>query len=163
MSARLEIEVDLLRTTHAKCIEEQVVESLRNAPCGTCDRLKFENEFLSKTCKILCAKFFYSRDSCHSDVGFSKIASSQPELASSVERESLDIRTCACASNSSSIAISKLASLLVLPKVIHMARALLTSLELIFLNQSSIAPFARKMGIPLSFLSPCQTQATCSC
>ena len=40
MSARFEIEVDLLRTTFAKCIEEQV-ESLRNALCGTCDRLKF--------------------------------------------------------------------------------------------------------------------------
>lgn len=80
MSARLEIEVDLLRTTHAKCIEEQVVESLRDAPCGTCDRLKFENEFLSKRHKILCAKSFDSRDSCHSDVGFSKIASSQPEF-----------------------------------------------------------------------------------
>ena len=44
MSARLEIEVDLLCTTFAKCIEEQV-KSLRNVPCGTCDRLKLENEF----------------------------------------------------------------------------------------------------------------------
>ena len=40
MSARFEIEVDLLHTTYAKCIEEQM-ESLRNALCGTCDRLKF--------------------------------------------------------------------------------------------------------------------------
>jgi len=44
MSARLEIEVDLLCTTYAECIEEQV-KSLRNVPCGTCDHLKFENEF----------------------------------------------------------------------------------------------------------------------
>lgn len=82
---------------------------------------------------------------------FPKLLLPNRSLASSVERESLDIRTCACASDSSSIAVSKLASLLVLPKVIHMARVLLTSLELIFLNQSSIAPFARKMSIPLSF------------
>jgi len=109
MSARFEIEVDLLRTTFAKCIEEQV-ESLRNALCGTCDRLKFENEFLSKRYKSLIAKSFDSRDSCHSDVGVSKIASSQPELASSVERESLDVSTCGSALDSSSIAISKLAS-----------------------------------------------------
>ena len=67
MSARFEIEVDLLRTTFAKCIEEQV-ESLRNALCGTCDRLKFENEFLSKRCKSLIAKSFDSHDSCHSNV-----------------------------------------------------------------------------------------------
>ena len=40
MSARFEIEVDLLHTKYDKCIEEQV-ESLRNALCGTCDRLKF--------------------------------------------------------------------------------------------------------------------------
>ena len=40
MSARFEIEVDLLHTTYDKCIQEQV-ESLRNALCGTCDRLKF--------------------------------------------------------------------------------------------------------------------------
>ena len=42
MSANLEKENDLLRTTYAKCIEEQV-ESLRNVSCGTSDRLKFEN------------------------------------------------------------------------------------------------------------------------
>ena len=106
---RIEKENDLLRTTYAKCIEEQV-ESLRNAPCGTCDRIKFENEFLSKRCKSLIAKSFDSRDSCHSDVGVSKIASSQPELASSVERESLDVSTCGCVSDSSSIASPKLAS-----------------------------------------------------
>lgn len=63
MSARFEIEVDLLRTTFAKCIEEQV-KSLRNASCGTCDRLKFENEFLSKRCKSLIAKSFDSHDLC---------------------------------------------------------------------------------------------------
>ncbi|KAG2556317.1 uncharacterized protein LOC120685695 [Panicum virgatum] len=105
MSARFEIEVDLLRTTYAKCIEEQV-ESFRNAPCGTCDRLKSENEFLSKRYKSLCAKSFDSRDSCNSDDGVSKLASSQPELAS-VERESLDFSTSACASDSSFIAIPK--------------------------------------------------------
>ena len=82
---------------------------------------------------------------------FPKLLLPNRSLASSVERESLDIRTCACASDSSSIAVSKLASLLMLPKVIHMARVLLTCLELIFLNQSSIAPFARKMDILLSF------------
>jgi len=109
MSARFEIEVDLLRIRFAKCIKEQV-ENLRNALCGTCDRLKFENEFLSKRCKSLIAKSFDSRDSCHSDVGVSKIASSQPELASSVERESLDVSTCDCVSDSSSIASPKLAS-----------------------------------------------------
>ena len=109
MSARFEIEVDLLRTTFAKCIEEQV-ESLRNALCGTCDRLKSENEFLSKRYKSLCAKSFDSRDSCNSDVGVSKIASSQPELASSVERESLIVGTCATTLGSSSIAIPKLAA-----------------------------------------------------
>jgi len=149
MSAHFEIEVDLLRTTFAKCIEEQV-ESLRNALCGTCDRLKFENEFLSKKCKSLIAKSFDSHDSCHSSVGVFKVASSQPELASSVHCESLDVSTCAYASDSSSIAIPKLVSSSV-PKVIHVARVLLISLELIMLNQSSIAPFARKMGIPSSF------------
>jgi len=78
--------------------------------CGTCDHLKFENEFLSKRCKILCAKSFESHDSCHSDVGVSKIASSQPELIFSADRESLDIGTSTCVLDSSSIAISKLAS-----------------------------------------------------
>ena len=106
MSARFEIEVDHLRTTYTMCIEEQV-ESLRNAPCGTCDRLKFENEFLSKRCKSLIAKSFESHDSCHSDFDSSKIASSQPELASSADRESLDISISSCALDSSSIAIPK--------------------------------------------------------
>ena len=106
MSARFEIEVDLLRTIFAKCIEEKVKIS-RNDPCGTCDRLKFENEFLSKKYKSLIAKSFDSHDCCHSDVGVFKVASSQPELASSVERESLDVSTAACVSDSSSIAIPK--------------------------------------------------------
>ena len=106
MSARFEIEVDLLHTTYAKCIEEQM-ESLRNALCGTCDRLKFENEFLSKRCKSLIAKSFESHDSCHSDFDSSKIASSQPELTSSADRESLDIGISSCALDSSSIAIPK--------------------------------------------------------
>jgi len=107
MSVRFEIEVDLVRTTFAKCIEEQV-KSLRNALCGTCDRLKLENEFLSKRCNSLVAKSFKSHDSCHFDVGVSKITSFQPELISSVERECLDVSTAACASDSSSIAIPKL-------------------------------------------------------
>ena len=42
--------------------------------------------------------------------GASKIASSQPELASSADCESLDSDTSACASDCSSIAIPKLAS-----------------------------------------------------
>jgi len=107
MSARFEIEVDLLRTTFAKCIEEKVKIS-RNASCGTCDRLKFENEFLSKKCKSFIAKSFDSHDCCHSDVGIFKVASSLPELTSSVERESLDVSTAACASDSFSITIPKL-------------------------------------------------------
>ena len=59
-------------------------------------------------CRSLCAKSLDTHDSCHSDVGVSKITSSQPELASSVERESLDASTSACASDSSCIAIPKL-------------------------------------------------------
>ena len=62
---------------------------------------------MSKRCKSLIAKSFESHDSCHSNVGVSKIVSSQPELASSVERESLDFSTCACASDGSTIAITK--------------------------------------------------------
>ena len=58
-------------------------------------------------CRSLCVKSLDTHDSCHSDVGVSKITSSQPELASSVERESLDASTSACASDSSSIAIPK--------------------------------------------------------
>ena len=81
MSANLEKETDLLRTTYAKCIEKEL-DNLRNAPCGTCDRLKFENESLSKRCNSLIAKSFDSHDSCHSGVGVFKVASSQPELAS---------------------------------------------------------------------------------
>ena len=106
MSANLENEIDLLRTTHAKCIEKEL-DNLRNAPCGTCDLLKFENESLSKRCKSLIAKSFDSHDSYHSGVGVFKIASSQLELASSIERVPLDISTVACASDSSSIAIPK--------------------------------------------------------
>ena len=58
-------------------------------------------------CRSLCAKSLDTHDSCHSDVDVSKIASFQLELASSVERESLDISTSACASDSSPIAIPK--------------------------------------------------------
>ena len=43
--------------------------------------------------KSLCAKGLDSRVSCHSDVDAFKIAFSQPELTSSFERESLDVRT----------------------------------------------------------------------
>jgi chromosome segregation ATPase len=77
MSANLEKENELLRTTYAECIEKEM-QNLKNAPCGTCDRLKFENEILAKRCKSFCAKSLDSRDSCNSDVGVSKIASLQP-------------------------------------------------------------------------------------
>ncbi|XP_022684993.1 uncharacterized protein LOC111258245 [Setaria italica] len=107
MSANLEKENKLLRTTYAKCIEKEM-DNLRNAPCGTCDRLKHENEVLATRCKILSAKSFDSCNSYHSDVGVSKIASSQLELLSSIERESLDASTCASALDSSSIATLKL-------------------------------------------------------
>jgi hypothetical protein len=107
MSANLEKENELLHTTYAECIGKEM-ENLKNAPCGTCDRLKFENEVLAKRCKSFCAKSLDSRDSCNSDVGVSKIASLQPELSSCVARESLDDGTCAKASDSSSIASPKL-------------------------------------------------------
>jgi len=48
-----------------------------------------------------------AHDSCHSGVGVFKVASSQPELASSVKRVCLDVSTATCASDSSSIAITK--------------------------------------------------------
>ena len=63
-----------------------------------------------KRCKSLSAKSFDSCNSCHSDVGVSKTVLSQPELASLVEHESLDISTCASALDSSSIANRKLAA-----------------------------------------------------
>ena len=81
--------------------------NLENAPCGTCDHVKHENELLVTRCRSLCAKSLDSHDSCHSDVGVCKIASSKPELASLVERESLIVGTCATALDSSSIAIPK--------------------------------------------------------
>ena len=56
--------------------------NLENAPCGTCDRVKHENELLVTRCRSLCAKSLDSHDSYYSDVGISKIASSQSELAS---------------------------------------------------------------------------------
>jgi len=40
MSANLEKENELLRTTYGKCIEKEM-NNLKNAPCGTCDRVKF--------------------------------------------------------------------------------------------------------------------------
>jgi hypothetical protein len=107
MSANLEKENELLRTTYAECIEKEM-QNLKNAPCGTCDRLKFENEVLAKRCKSFCAKSLDSRDSCNSDVGVSKIASLQPELSSCAARESLNDGTCAKALDSSSIASPKL-------------------------------------------------------
>ena len=61
MSANLEKENELLRTTYAKCIEKEM-DNLRNAPCGTCDRLKFENEVLATRCRSICAKYFDSRN-----------------------------------------------------------------------------------------------------
>ena len=107
MSANLEKENELLRTTYARCIEKEV-ENLINIPCGTCERLKVENEALLTRCKSLCAKGLDSRIPCHSDVDASKIASSQPELTSTLERESLDGGTCASALDRSSIATPKL-------------------------------------------------------
>jgi hypothetical protein len=47
MSANLEKEIELLHTTYAECIEKEM-QNLKNARCGTCDRLKFENEVLAK-------------------------------------------------------------------------------------------------------------------
>jgi hypothetical protein len=43
MSANLEKENELLRTTYAKCIEEEI-NNLRKMTCGTCERLKSQNE-----------------------------------------------------------------------------------------------------------------------
>ena len=64
-----------------------------------------------KRCKSFGAKSLDSCNSCRSDVGVFKIASSQPESDTFfLERESLDVGTCASASDSSSIAISKLAT-----------------------------------------------------
>jgi len=80
---------------------------LENAPCGTCDRLKFENEVLAKRCKSFCAKSLDSCDSCNSDVVVSKIASLQQELSSCAARESLDDGTCVEALDCSSIASPK--------------------------------------------------------
>ena len=74
MSANLEKENELLRTTYAKCIEEEI-DNLRNMTCGTCERLKSENEVLRTRCKSLCAKGLDSRISCHSDVDAFTIAS----------------------------------------------------------------------------------------
>ena len=101
----------------------------------------------------MSAKSFDSRNPSHSNVGVSKITSSQPELVSSADRESLDFDTSACASDSSSIAIPKpVASSGVAQNDSYGKGALLLiSLELILLNQSSIAPFARRMDILLSF------------
>jgi GTP-sensing pleiotropic transcriptional regulator CodY len=39
MSANLEKENELLHTTYAKCIEEEI-DNLRNMACGTCEHLK---------------------------------------------------------------------------------------------------------------------------
>ena len=105
MSANLEKEIELLRTTYAKCIGEEM-KNLRDAPCGTCEGLKFENEVLAKRCKSLCAKSLDSRDFSNSGV-VSKIASSHPELSSCAARESLDDSTCAKVLDNSSIATPK--------------------------------------------------------
>ena len=92
MSANLEKEIELLRTTYTESIEKEM-QNLKNAPCDTCDRLKFENEVLVKRCKSLCAKSLDFRNSCNSDVGVSKFASLQLELSSCVDCESLDDST----------------------------------------------------------------------
>jgi hypothetical protein len=83
MSANLEKENELLRTTYAKCIEKEI-DNLRNITCGTCECFKFQNEVLHTRCKSLCAKGLDSRISCHFDVDASKFASSQPEWTSSL-------------------------------------------------------------------------------
>jgi hypothetical protein len=75
MSANLEKENELSRTTYAKCIEEEI-DNFRNMTCGTCERLKYENEVLRIRCKSLCVKGLDYRFSCHSDVDASKFASS---------------------------------------------------------------------------------------
>jgi hypothetical protein len=77
MSANLEKENELLRTTYANRIEVEI-NNLRNMTCGTCERLKSQNEVLRIRCKSLCAKGLDSHFSCHSDVDASKFASSQP-------------------------------------------------------------------------------------
>ena len=87
---------------------EKEIENVRNIPCGTCERLKFENEVLLTKYKSLCAEGLDSHVSGHSDVDAFKIASSQPELTSSFECESLHGGTCASALDSSSIATPKL-------------------------------------------------------
>jgi hypothetical protein len=88
MIVNLEKENELLRSTYSHCIEKEI-DNLRNMTSGTCERLKFKNEVLRTRCKSLCAKHLDSRISCHSNVDAFKIASSQPELTSSLERESL--------------------------------------------------------------------------
>jgi hypothetical protein len=107
MSANLEKENELLCTTCAKCIEEEI-NNLRNITCGTCERLKSQNEVLCTRCKSLCAKGLDSHFSCHSDVDASEFASSKLELTSSLECESLDGGKCASALDSSPIATPKL-------------------------------------------------------
>jgi hypothetical protein len=102
MSSNLEKENELLRTMYAKCIEEEIT-NLRNMTCGTCERLKSQNEVLRTRCKSLCAKSLDSRFSCHFDVDASKFAYSKPESTSSLEPESLDGGKCSSALDSSPI------------------------------------------------------------
>jgi hypothetical protein len=52
MSDKLEKENELLRTTYAKCIEEEI-NNLRNMTCGSCELLKPQNEVLRTRCKSL--------------------------------------------------------------------------------------------------------------
>jgi hypothetical protein len=150
MSANLEKENEFLHTTYAKCIEEEI-DNLINMTCDTCEGLKSENEVLRTRCKSLCAKGLNSHFSCNCDVDASEIASPQLESTSYLERDSLNGSKCASALDSSPIAPPKFVIFSVLPKMSQMARVLLTSLELVLPNRSSIAPFARKMGIPWSF------------
>jgi hypothetical protein len=99
MSANLEKEIKLLCTTYAECIGKEM-ENLK---------MHFVVLVIASSLKMrFCAKSLDSRDSCNSDVGVSKIASSQPELSFCVARESLDDGTCAKAFDSSSIASPKL-------------------------------------------------------
>ena len=106
MSASLEKEDELLRTTYARCLEEQM-DDLRRAPCGSCDRLKFENEVLAARCKTLSAKSISGSLHVHSEVGISKVSSLPPLMDSHVESESLGKSTCGVAKDSSPIASPK--------------------------------------------------------
>ena len=162
MSANLEKEIDLLRTTYAECIRKEM-ENLKNAPCGTCDRLKFENEVLAKRCKSFCAKSLDSCDSCNSDVVVSKIASLQLELSSCVARLSLDDSTCAKALDSSSIASPKLVASSGDVQGISHGKGASHIFETPCSQTNLPLHLLQERWTYIQFLlPPCQTRATCS-